>query len=53
MNHEHCATHVSRIDGGVVYEVCDCGATRRIEPGKPAPSWHTCELCTHPYGRKK
>lgn len=31
-------------------ECCECGATRRVEHGKPPEAWHTCKLCTHPWG---
>ncbi len=27
------------------YQVCDCGATRRVENGTPKGTWHVCELC--------
>lgn len=32
-------------------EVCSCGATRRVDHGREPDKWHTCELCTHAWGR--
>lgn len=46
MSHQHTPAHTSVLDGGIRYEVCECGATRRIEPNRPAPPWHACSLCT-------
>lgn len=53
MRHAHAAEHVTRLDGGTVYEVCACGATRVSRPtDRPSElRWHTCVLCTHPWGR--
>lgn len=46
MSHQHTPAHTSVLDGGIRYEVCECGASRRIEPNRPAPPWHACSLCT-------
>mgnify|MGYP001613395507 CR=1 len=42
-HHAHEPDH--RPYNGTGYEVCACGATRRVENGKPASEWHTCKLC--------
>lgn len=43
MNHEHSASHLPPSGTGVA--VCECGATQRVEAGKPAEPWHACPLC--------
>lgn len=43
-HHVHKAAHVSVLDGGVTYEVCDCGAVRVTRRGKAEP-WHACDSC--------
>lgn len=43
--HQHYAKHSHRCDNGTVYEVCNCGASRMVKPGEPAPPWHACKLC--------
>lgn len=37
---------------GTGWQVCECGATRRIENGYPVGSWHTCKLCVLPNAHK-
>ena len=54
--HLHSPKSKSVTEGGTVYEVCECGATRVYQNISTAEHilaqpWHTCELCTHPYGR--
>lgn len=44
MKHRHEAEHVHRCDGGVVYEVCRCGAVRKLVHGRG--EWHACRLCS-------
>lgn len=45
-------THVL-LKSGVLFEVCECGATRTTGPGEDEPGkWHVCEVCTHPWGRR-
>lgn len=51
--HRHKAAHFSRTHNGTTYEVCDCGAVKRTPDGERAAKWHTCALCTHPYGLEK
>lgn len=42
--HRHEIEHWPTCANG--YGVCDCGATIRVEGGKPVGGWHTCPLCT-------
>lgn len=49
--HQHQPQHSARTDGGTTWEVCDCGASRCYGLRENPPAWHTCERCTHPYGR--
>lgn len=30
---------------GTGFQVCECGATRRIEAGVIKGGWHVCKLC--------
>lgn len=46
--HVHAIRHMPSTGTG--WATCDCGATIRIEVGRPVGSWHTCELCTAPWG---
>lgn len=62
MNHAHVnAHHHITLRSGGHYEVCDCGASRKVDStGKPeldlvggrfnakndVQGWHTCDLCT-------
>ncbi len=62
MKHVHVNAHKHiRLDSGGHYEVCECGATRKVDMhGKPdmaltggrynakndKDGWHTCDLCT-------
>lgn len=50
----HVHTPESRVvtETGKLWEVCECGATRVGTVREPGTSWHTCELCTHAWGRK-
>lgn len=50
--HTHKATHTSRLDGGVVYETCACGAVRVTRPDRPPEDWHACYLCCHLLAKK-
>lgn len=44
MNHQHAATGETR---GHVYEVCDCGAVRRMDRATNRyDAWHACALCS-------
>jgi hypothetical protein len=52
-DHEHEALRSARYDNGTVIEVCECGATRITLRDQQALPWHTCELCTHPWGLPK
>jgi hypothetical protein len=45
--HGHSAKHTTRTNGGTLYEVCECGATRVTPFNGTTPAWHTCTLCTH------
>lgn len=49
--HTHEAEHTSRTDNGTTYEVCMCGASRKHAHGETPGAWHTCERCTHWFGR--
>jgi hypothetical protein len=64
MKHVHISAHPENhciLDSGGHYEVCDCGAVRKVDKeGKPDPAitggrfnakndkagWHTCDLCS-------
>ena len=37
---------------GTGQQVCECGATRRVESGTPHGDWHACQHCVmmHKYG---
>lgn len=45
MKHAHEPEH--KPVNGTGYEVCSCGATRRVESGQPKGAWHACALCSH------
>lgn len=47
-SHQHAAESLPQSGSG--YAVCSCGATQRIENGRPIGKWHTCALCTHAWG---
>jgi hypothetical protein len=51
MAHTHTPAHESHLDDGVVYQVCECGASRILRRDYPEPPWHTCAACTQPWGR--
>jgi hypothetical protein len=36
---------------GTGYQVCRCGATRRLDNGRPFGGWHACALCVAGYGQ--
>lgn len=42
---EHFAQHQPL--NGTGYQICSCGASRRVENGQPKGPWHTCKQCTH------
>lgn len=44
MRHEHVALHVAPV-GGLVYEVCECGASRRRKLSDHDSEWHACGAC--------
>ena len=44
----HVHTPASPRPQGTYVDVCECGATRDVRNGMSA--WHTCHLCTHPWG---
>lgn len=46
--HVHQATHV-----GKFWDVCMCGAARRKAIGTPPGEWHTCSVCTQPWGMEE
>ncbi len=48
LGHTHEPASEMRMDTYSV-EICECGASRYVRKGVPEP-WHTCALCTHPYG---
>lgn len=33
---------------GTGYQVCKCGATRRVDNGKAEGGWHVCASCVLP-----
>ena len=47
----HTVKHHPKSNTG--YQVCECGATRRVENGQPQGTWHSCVLCVglnpHPH----
>lgn len=63
MRHAHVNAHPHiTLDSGGHFEVCECGATRKIDATgeadlspiggrygaeNDAAGWHTCALCTH------
>ncbi len=54
--HIHKAEHTVNCNDGIVYEVCNCGASRRYEAKYFKDNiipWHTCKTCTHSYGLKE
>lgn len=48
--HKQCDFTAINPSGTTGYQHCRCGATRRVEKGKADVGWHTCKLCTHPWG---
>lgn len=44
---QHYPLHHPHTSDGCGYQVCSCGATRRVERGVPVGEWHTCDLCTY------
>jgi hypothetical protein len=48
--HKHKALHVSEGKSRDI-EICECGATRIVSlHPRIYQEWHTCKLCTHPWG---
>jgi hypothetical protein len=47
-NHQH--TPAWPLQRGATVEACECGATRENHPNESPGAWHTCNLCTHPWG---
>lgn len=47
--HLHSVEHVVQFPSGKTQEICECGASRYVFRGQ-ADAWHTCKLCTHPWG---
>lgn len=43
--HKHDPKHFP--PSGTGYQVCDCGATRRVIDGISKDSWHVCKLCVN------
>ncbi len=43
VQHVHEPKHLPSIPNG--YQVCACGATRRVENGQVVGGWHACHLC--------
>lgn len=43
--HVHEVKHHPTTQDGTGYQVCDCGATRRVVCGQPKGDWHACALC--------
>lgn len=39
----HTPKHVPA--SGTGYQVCECGATRRVDNGVPEKYWHECNRC--------
>jgi len=50
---EHLHEPEHRPASGTGIECCECGATRRVEKGKPVEPWHVCDLCVPLWRRKK
>lgn len=51
VKHTHKTQHPVRItESELRTEVCECGATRQTKHGERPKKWHTCTLCTHPWG---
>lgn len=49
MTHTHtnrAGRHTVILNSGGHYEVCECGATRKVEHDGKAEPWHVCKLCT-------
>ena len=40
---KHTVKHEPSIPNG--YQVCECGATRKLEDWKPIEHWHACNNC--------
>jgi CDGSH-type Zn-finger protein len=52
--HVHANEHPYKVlDSGNHYEVCECGASRKVMFDGTATPWHECERCTHPWGRAR
>lgn len=49
---KHIHAPIKPLQQGAVIECCECGATRRVYADRPPETWHTCKLCTHPWGLK-
>ena len=47
--HTHETKYTSYMSERKYIDVCDCGASRE-RTDRYSSSWHTCLLCTHPYG---
>ena len=47
--HTHAPEHAVQFPSGTVQQICECGASRYLVKGVAQP-WHTCALCTHPWG---
>jgi hypothetical protein len=41
--HHHVAESTTVVNGGVLYEHCQCGAVSRTVDGRK--DWHVCALC--------
>lgn len=48
MTHSHTILYMPQ--SGTGWATCECGATLRVESGRPFGSWHTCKLCTASWG---
>jgi hypothetical protein len=48
--HTHAPEHSVRFPSGRVQDICECGASRITDAKGRVESWHTCRLCTHPWG---
>lgn len=46
--HLHAPAHLP--PSGTGWAVCECGATLRVEQGKPVGDWHACPVCSHEAG---
>lgn len=53
--HTHEMQSTVNFPSGTRIDVCECGATTRTYNRSEAPPkhWHTCVLCTHPWGLPK